>query len=317
MASYDELNKRLRELIDARFKDFEQELLRGKALIERNNEFGKKRDKHARDFMGSIGIDLKKFDKAVEYDNRMQEAERKAFLEEFRPKSANRRPVRSESKDIAIRSAVLAEAGHMVLPVFASSLFAPDTAVLDGIEVGTDAALNTDWVFADDPTRIRIKASEHTTSSSLLCWPNHYEEVPEFAAHFIFTPATTGTYRMTAALGFHGFYVLVSDDGRLSCRFVTVKLTVQMNVHQYVNAGWKDFPALLDIERSNVNEVTNYDRTSFFDYTAALRGGDPVIVTVKGVVHAFAHGGATHAELNFEAGTANYIEPLFLSVRKL
>ena len=36
MVSYDELNKRLGELTDARFKDFEQELLRGNASIELN-----------------------------------------------------------------------------------------------------------------------------------------------------------------------------------------------------------------------------------------------------------------------------------------
>jgi len=321
MVSYDELNKRLGELTDARFKDFEQELLRGNASIERNNELEKKRVKHKRDLMSSIGIDPKKFDEAAENDNRVQEAELKRFLEEFRPKSANRRPVRSESNDIAIRRSVLAEAGHMVVPVFASSLFAADKAVFDGIvDDGadwTDGAINSGWVFPDDPTRIRIKAEEHSTSISLLCWPNHYEGRPEFATHFTFTPATTGTYEMTAVLGFHGFYALASDDSAYNCRFVTVDLTAQMNVHQYVSAGWKDFPPLLYVEKSNVNEVTNYDRTHFLDYTTALRAGDPVIVTVKGVVHAFAHGGATHAELNFEAGTANYIEPLFMNVIKL
>jgi hypothetical protein len=41
------------------------------------------------------------------------------------------------------------------------------------------------------------------------------------------------------------------------------------------------------------------------------------VITVKGVVEAFSHGGYTHAELNFESGTANYIEPLFLSVQQV
>jgi hypothetical protein len=60
-------------------------------------------------------------------------------------------------------------------------------------------------------------------------------------------------------------------------------------------------------------EVTNYDRTGFFDYTAALKTGDPVVVTFKGIVDALERGGGAYAELNFEAGTANYIEPLLLS----
>ena len=45
-----------------------------------------------------------------------------------------------------------------------------------------------------------------------------------------------------------------------------------------------------------------------------MKAGAPVIVTVGGVIDANAHGGGAYAELNFEAGTANYIEPLLLSV---
>jgi hypothetical protein len=308
MASYDDLNQRLRQLTAARFKDYEQELLRRKSLVEINEEFQKKRDTHRRAFLTSIGTDMKKFDAAVEHDNRMQEAERKAFLDAFRGKSANRRRPRTESADTAIRSEVLAESGQMVLPVVAASLFAADKSAFDGIvDIGPEwitGPINSGWVFPDDPTRIRIKDSEHDLS---LCWPNHYVPPPEFAAQFTFTPATTGTYEMTAVLAFHGFYVLVSDDSWWNCRFAYVKLTAQMNVHQYVDAGWKDFPAFLDVRKDNTSEVTNFDRTFFPDYTAALRGGDPVIVTAKGVVEAFSHGG----------GTANYIEPLFLSVQKL
>jgi hypothetical protein len=34
-------------------------------------------------------------------------------------------------------------------------------------------------------------------------------------------------------------------------------------------------------------------------------------------LHVFARGGGTYAELNLEAGTANYIEPLLLSVQQV
>ena len=71
------------------------------------------------------------------------------------------------------------------------------------------------------------------------------------------------------------------------------------------------------MEKQNTEEVTSYDRTQFMDYTTGLRGGDPVVVTVKGVVEASAHGGGAYAELNFMDGTANYIWPLFLSVQQV
>jgi hypothetical protein len=320
MASYDDLNKHVRELIESRFKQFERGLLSGKAETERNAEYQKKRLKRRREFMASTVMDLKKFDAAVEHENRMFEAEVKAFLEEYRPKSANRPSAGVDvSKDAAIRSGVLAQSGHMVLPVFVSSIFTADKKQFDGV-VGigpnkwTDGAINSGWVFPDDPSRIRIRDSEHDES---LCWPNHYFPPPEFATHFTFVPASTGTYEMTAVLGFHGFYVLVSDDSWWNCRFAYVRLTAQMNVHQYVDSGWKDFPPLLQVEKQNAQEVDNFDRTFFLDYTAALRVGDPVVVTVKGVVEAFSHGGGTYAELNFADGTANYIEPLLLSVQQV
>ena len=119
---------------------------------------------------------------------------------------------------------------------------------------------------------------------------------------------------MTAVLAFHGFYVLRSDDSWYNCRSAQVQLKARMNVRQYVDFGWKDFPLLIDREEDNAEEVTTYDRTGFFDYTAVLKAGDPVVVTFKGIVDASARGGGAYAELNFEAGTANYIEPLLLSV---
>jgi hypothetical protein len=315
MSSYGELNQRVRELVGGRFKEFEQELLRGTELAKHNVEYQKKREKHRREILASIGADLKKFDAAMEDENRMQEAELKRFLEEFRPKMVNRRPVgAADAANAAVQSAVLSESGHKVLPVFASSIFLPDTSVSDGGIEFTEGAINSGWVFPDDPSRIRIKDNYHDLS---LCWPNRYFPPPEFAAHFTFVPATTSTYEVVAVMAFHGFYLLVADDGFFSCRFAQVKLTAQMNVHQYVSAGWKGFPALLDIKKEHAQEVTSFDRTFFLDDTASLRAGDPVVITVKGVVEAFSHGGYTHAELNFESGTANYIEPLFLSVQQV
>jgi hypothetical protein len=314
MTSYDGLVDRVKELHTARFNEFEQELLRRNAQGDRDVEVQKRREQRRREFVSSIGIDLDKFTAAADEENRSQEAELEKFLQEFRPQVADRRPARAAgSQDAAIRSGVLAEAGYMVLPPFASSIMTSDTGLfadVDGLE-WTSGAINSGWVFPDDPSNIRIKDSRHYPNA--LCWDNRTDMPPEFAVHFGFVPASTATYEMTAVLAFHGFYVLRCDDSWWNCRDSEVTLTVQMNVHQYTDSGWHDFP-VLDVEKDNTDEVTSYDRTHFFDYTAGLRGGDPVVVTVKGVVHASAHGGGAYAELNFADGTANYIQPLFLSV---
>ena len=314
MASYDVLTARVRELTESRFKEFEQQLLRGKAEAERNAAFQKKRIKRRREFLSSIGTDLKKFDAALAQEDRELEGELKAFLEEHRLKSVSRPSIAADaSRDAAIRTTVLGEAGHMVLPAFASSIFTPDR--LKGeVAIGPDwnpGAIDSGWVFQDPPQIIRIKDSYHDIS---LCWSNRYTPPPVYSTYFTFVPASTATYEMTAVIAYHGFYVLVSDDSWWNCRYARVTLTAQMNVHQYVDSGWKDFPPLLNVEKQNAQEVDNFDRTFFLDYTTALRAGDPVVVTVRGVVEGFSDGGNTHAELNFQDGTANYIQPLFLSV---
>src|SRR5207249_2674247 len=80
-------------------------------------------------------------------------------------------------------------------------------------------------------------------------------------------------------------------DSWYNCRYAQVQLKARMNVRQYVDFGWKDFPLLIDRKEDNAEEVTTYDRTGFFHYTAVLKAGDPVVVTSKGIVDASARGG--------------------------
>jgi hypothetical protein len=314
MSSYDVLAARVRDLTESRFKDFEHQLLSGTAEAERNAVFQKKRLKRRREFLESIGMDLKKFDTALTHESRGLDAELKAFLEEFRPQSVSRPSAAADAaRDAAIRSAVLGESGHTVLPAFASSIFTPDR-VSGEVAMGPDwnpGAIDSGWVFQDPPQIIRIKDSVKQIS---LCWSTRYTPPPVYSTYFTFVPASTATYEMTAVIAYHGFYVLVADDSWWNCRYARVTLKAQMNVHQYSDGGWKDFPPLLNVEKQNAQEVDNFDRTFFFDYTTALRAGDPVVVTVRGTVEGFSDGGSTHAELNFQDGTANFIQPLFLSV---
>jgi hypothetical protein len=317
MTAYDLLDKRIHELHDARFKEFEAEIVRKKALRDRAAKLEKGRDPRRQEFLKSIGIDPRKLENEEHKDVRIQEKELKAFLEEFRPKAAGRRSLRAaDARDAAIRSATLAECGHLVLPPFATEIYAADKAVIrDTTGEAGSGAINSGWVFPDEPGRIRIKDYGHVGTACFEAYAS--PPPPEFLVHFGFVPATTATYEMTAVFAFHGFYILRSDDSWWNCRSAFVKLTIAMNVNQYADVGWKNFPALIDRNEQNVEEFTLYDRTHFFDYTAVLKAGDPVVISVKGVLDALGIGGGTYAELNFEAGTANYIEPLLLSVQQV
>jgi hypothetical protein len=289
------------------------EVVRRHALFERAKKFEKSRDKRRREFLKSIGVDLTAFDREQEKELKSQERELKAYLEEFKAKAASRRALQSaDFKDSALRGAAFGEAKHTVLPPYASTIFATDKGVFKNDSgVTGDGAINSGWIFPDEPGMIRMKETGHCP---VICFLACAGADDEFAVHFAFTPATTATYEMTAIVAFHGFYILRSDDSWYNCRNARVKLTVSMNANQYVDIGWKTFPPLVDRDEDNVEEVTTYDQTKFFDYTTVLKAGDPVVVTVRGVLEAVARGGGAYAELNFEAGTANYIQPLFLSV---
>lgn len=317
MATLDTFNKFLREIHDGRFKEFETEVVRQQSLFDRAKKLEPSRDKRRRDFLSGIGIDLKAFDRELAKESKTQEQELKAYLDEFKPKAASRRVLQAlDFKDAGLRSAVLGESKHTVLHPFASTLFAADKAVFQDLTGETGAgAINSGWIFPDEAGKIRLKDTAHCPVACFFACGGSAD--PEFAVHFAFTPATTANYEMTAVFAFHGFYILRSDDSWYNCRNAQVKLTVWMDAYQYVDIGWKSFPALIDRDESNVEEVTTYDRTHFLDYTTVLKAGDPVIVTVKGVLHAGARGGGAYAELNFEAGTANYIEPLLLSVQQV
>jgi hypothetical protein len=317
MASYDAVDKRVRDLVEARFKDFGQELVRRKSMAQRDATVKQEREKRRRDFMASIGTDLKKFDAGIEGESRTQEAALAAFLKESRSKSAERLAQGAAvSKDAAIRSEVLAASGQMVLPVYASSIFAADKSLV--ADVGSlewiDGPINSGWVFVDDPTKIHRKDWQHYPNA--MCYDNRQDLPPEFTAHFTFVPASTATYEMTAVVAFHGFYLLRCEDSWWNCRDSGVRLKAQVYVNQYIDTAWHDF-SLLDVEKDNADEVTSYDRTHFLDCTTGLRAGDPVVVTVHGVVEAYAHGAGAYAELNFSDGTANYIQPLFVSVQQV
>ena len=318
MATHDRLYSQFLELHNAQFSEYQQEMARRQAMVEPDGKIRKARAKRRREFMAASGVDLKKFEAAVEAEARAQEADLKTFLADAKPKDTGRDLAgAAAARNAAIRSAALAQAGQLVVPVFASAIIASDLSLLTDV-VGAkpiDPPITGGWVMPDDATRIPVADIQHYPNA--MCYDNRWDAPPQYTASFTFTPAATATYEMTPIMAYHGFYVLRCEDTWWSCRDAWVKLSAQVNVHQYTDVGWKDFPVLLFVEKDNAQEVTSYDRTFFLDYTTGLRAGDPVIVTVRGVVEANAHGAGAYAELNFKDGTANYIQPLFMSVQQV
>jgi len=312
-----EFDARILELHTQRFKAYEVEVVRKAKLKERAQKNENARNSRRAAFLKRLGIDAKLMDAEEKSDFEYEGKALDAFLKEFRPAMAGRKSMRAmDAKWAAVRNAALGEANHMVLNPYAADIYSTSADTFDANtgESGV-GAINSGWIFPDDPSHIRVKDGGHVGAACFEAYAGGPD--PAFSVHFGFVPAATASYEMTAVLAFHGFYVLRSNDSWWNCRHAHARLNVSMNVNQYVDHGWHNFPPLIDRSEQNIEEIVNYDQTKFFDYTAVLRAGDPVVVTVRGELDALGVGGNTYAELNFEAGTANYIWPLFLSVNQV
>ena len=184
-------DKLIRAIHDADFKEFETEVVRQQALTDRAAKLEKGRETRRREFLKSIGVNITNFDRDNDKDQRAQEKELKAFTSNFTPKSIKRRSLRAaDAKDAALRRDALASTAHLVFLPYASSIFAADRTLIKdlGDEAG-NGAINSGWVFPDEPDKIRIKDTSH---NPVVCFQAVAESPPpEFNVHFAFIPATT------------------------------------------------------------------------------------------------------------------------------
>ena len=301
--SPDSIERKFSELHEAAVREYDEALQQLKIQNERLEKIAKVREEQRRDFLRSIGANTDQLEKDLSKDKEGL----KTFLDEVRPSLISRPSAQArEAKENFLRTATVGEAGHLILRPYAASVMAPEASMIANIE----GERGNPWVFPTNPGQINIQRI--STGSGWGCWAIATKPT-EYNVYFYFIPQETARYSLTAIFAFHGFYILRSDDGIFSCKSAQVTLDAQMNAYQYAYLGWKTFP-LIDRDEENVSEVTSYDRTNFFDYDAFLKAGDPVLVIAKVRLECIAAGGGSYAELNFDTGTANYIEPLFLSV---
>ena len=285
-------------LVNIRAKEYAEAARRFQAHSAKEKKRAEASEKKQLQLLDSIGIKKNVLDR----EQRSGAVELKTFLEEARASVAKR--AGSRAVDGKYRAELTAQFGDGTKVVPPYGVFVPPDNPTGGISSG--------WIFTDG-SPIKMKDSDTGSGTGLGLWATAKAFTPQDVV-FTFVPAQTASYEMTAVLAFHGFYVLRSDDGFFTSKHAYVDLRVSMNVHQFVDFQWKQFPYPIQRDEQNINEFDNFDRTFFFDYTAPLRAGDPVVVTARIEIVAGASGGGSYAELNFADGTANYIQPLFLSV---
>jgi hypothetical protein len=298
------LDRQIHDIRTLQIAAYQEKIGADKAEQARLEKTASARHKREQEVLRKIGLDLEQLD-PEQHD---AGTELGGYLEDARVSVVSRPSAQArDTKAHALLAELNAQAGHLTLPPYASTLFGANASVFEGVD--GEGEITNGWVSPSSSTRIKFET--HFSGTGL----GPVEGTPpQFCVYFSFTPAKTASYSMLAVLAFHGFYILRSDDGIFTSKWAKVFLNAEMNVRQYVDVGLKSFPALIAEERDNADAVFTYDRTQFFDYTTVLKEGDPVTVTVTVLPRAAAAGNGSYAELNFKAGTANYIEPLFLSV---
>jgi hypothetical protein len=253
-------------------------------------------EKRELEYLRSAGVKLDEIEKGLNEDARNL----KSLLDEIRPPLISRPSKRAaDSQQTANQAAHLAGLGQLIPPL-AGFYYPPDTS---------------GEVLPTDPSRIKIKDSFSGQGWGWMGLAG--KDVPPADVVFTFVPDQDGTYSLTASFAFHGFYVAKADDGAFTSKHASVSLDFSLDTFQFVDRSQKLFP-LIDVGGQNIDiEFDNFDHVLTFTDTQNLRQGEPVVVTAQISVSASASGGGSYAEINFEDGDANYIEPQYLWVTNL
>jgi len=288
----------IHDIIQGREQQYAHDVRQFQATKARQDKAGEAHEKKQIQFMTSLGLKPADLQASLKTDAKTLDS----YLAKYRPPLISR--AGSPAADGKNRSLIVSQLRPGNFPVPPYGVFAPPEPPAEG-------EITSGWVFTD-AGNLKIEADD--TGSGTGWWATAGPPPVPHDVIFTFIPAETTTYDLTAIFAFHGFYVLVADDGFFTHKSAEVSLDFAMNVNQYIDLGWKTFPRPIDASGDNINEFESYDRTLFFDYSAPLRAGDPVVVTARITLDAAAAGSGSHAEINFQDGTANYIQPLFLSV---
>jgi hypothetical protein len=280
------IEKLIHDLEQERAKEYWERLKRFKAQEEEQKKSHENHEKKQLEYMRSAGIDLKQVEKDLEEDARKL----KSYLEQKRP------PLISRPKRLPH---IAANLGGLLIPPYAGFYLPPDPGV----------------VPPSDPSQIKIQSHQNGSGSGWLDGPGDPPHIADVL--FSFTPHQSATYTFTACIAFHGFYFVVADDGLLTSKSAEVSATVSLKAFQIIDRGWKSFPPVINRGADNINEFDNFDQILNFADTQDFRVGEPVVVTASIEVEAKAIGSGSHAEVNFQDGDANFIQPQGLWVNPI
>jgi hypothetical protein len=307
MEMQNEVERQFRALHDSSVEAYEAQVKHWRDGLDAQRKRAQADENEIRESLQRSGTDLGLLDRRAARDA----DELQKHLEATRPALINRATSGvANQKQRGLETSLLSEIYQTQISPYAVSLMAADRSHLEGIE----GESGNGWVFPSNPGQIKIW--DRDKGDGWGCWATAAPPPPITTVWFTFVPDRTARWELSPIFVFHGFYIMRANDGVLTCKFAEVELLAKVDILQYFWKGAKSYK-LIDIKKSDVNTVAFYDRTEWLWDTTNLRAGDPVWVKVEISVNAIASGGGSFAEINFFDGSANYIEPLFMTAQKV
>jgi hypothetical protein len=300
-----DIERQFRALHDSSVQEYDAQVKRWKDGLDEKRRRAQVDEKEIRDSLKKSGTDLALLDQRA----KRASDELQAYLKSARPALVGRASGGvADYKQRSVEASMLAETCRTQVSPYSVSLMASDRSYLEGIE----GEFGNPWVFPSNPGQINLW--DRSTGDGWGCWATASGPPPKATVWFTFVPDRTARWELSPIFVFHGFYIMRADDGIFTCKFAEVDLDAKVDIFQYYWKGAKSFK-LIDVDKDDVDLVEFYDRTEWLWDTAYLRAGDRVWVKAEVSLNAVASGGGSFAEINFSDGTANYIEPLFMTAQ--
>lgn len=163
-----------------------------------------------------------------------------------------------------------------------------------------------------NPTSIRVHAKAAGDGSG-ICGTG--EDSGNAAVDWLwhFRPVKTGYNDFQISIPLNGFYVVYADDGWSDSKEASISIDLWVEAEQY---NWKAGTQtnLISIDSQNIDVNDRFDQVHNSYYSALLAEGDEAILHVQLFFDVKARGGGSHAELNFEDGTANRLDAPWITI---
>ena len=305
MADPSDIEEQFEHLSEEVIREYEDDLTRVNSQRAYAQESIDRRQQDLRARLDLAGVEM---DRIAELDRRDDEL-LDSYLEYARPSLVNREVTKTRHEALSYE-ALSNDCGAIVTQPYAGVILASDAEAIEGIQ----GEAGNPWIRPDNPADVNIwRWSRGGGIGNCGGGPDWtIDNTSVYDVWFQFVPDRTAMWELTVLISYTGFWILRANDGFFSCKYSGVRLETTLRVYQYFWSSPERL-VLISEEDDNVQRSELFDRTPFQWTRMRLRAGDRVWVRARIELTAYAHGGGSHAELNFSDGRANKIKPWLLS----